>query len=69
MHSNIPSPQTGEGIFLALNQILYCKLQILDFAQQPKGQLRQSKGAYKKRDHQQDEAVLWGVCHQDSHTQ
>ena len=44
----------GEGVFLAVNQILNCIFQILDFAQQPKGQLRQPKGAYEKRDHQQD---------------
>ncbi len=59
----------GEGVFLAVNQILNCIFQILDFAQQPKGQLRQPKGAYEKRDHQQDKAVLRGVCHQDGHAQ
>lgn len=59
----------GEGVFLAVNQILNCIFQILDFAQQPKGQLRQPKGAYEKRDHQQDKAVMRGVCHQDGHAQ
>ena len=59
----------GEGVFLAVNKILNCIFQILDFAQQPKGQLRQPKGAYEKRDHQQDKAVLRGVCHQDGHAQ
>lgn len=48
----ILSPPTGEGIFLTANQILYCVFQILHFAQQPEGQLRQPEGAYEKRDYQ-----------------
>ena len=54
---------------LSVDQILYCKLQILHLAKQPKGQFRQPKGAYEKRDYQQNKAVLRGVCHQDGHAQ
>lgn len=59
----------GEGVVLAVDQVLYCKFQILHLAQQPKGQLWQSEWADKERNYQQDEAVLRGVCHQDGHTQ
>ena len=59
----------GEGVFLAVNQILNCIFQILDFAQQPKGQLRQPKGAYEKRDHQHDMVDLTVLQRQQSKKQ
>jgi len=38
-------------MFLAANKIPYRKFQFLHLARQPKGQLRQPKGAYQKRNH------------------
>ena len=59
----------GEGAFLSIDQILYRIFEALHLAQQPKGQLRQPEWADKERNHQQNQAVLWGVCHQHSHAQ
>ena len=63
------NPLSNRAFILSINCILQKIPKILHLAQQPKGQLRQPKGAYKKRDHQQDKAVLRGVCRQDGHAQ